>query len=215
MNEHISITSQAEKFAGLVNAGVNSWTEAGKLLVGMLALDPDAFKKITTLYPAISLEMLGIFERIGRKLVYPYLLLDNSPGCQRLLELPYENQVEIYKSGVDVVTGLKPKTMEPMVERKRVQQLTSYDANLVFSDGELRSVDRQASIKQMAYGSVVPKKRNREIDNAHVKTFGAYRIVIKGGVPQLKKEEKYSKIKMVVYIKPELSQSDSFEIKEK
>jgi len=39
--------------------------------------------------------------------------------------------------------------------------------------------------------------------------------VIKDGKPQLKKEEKYGKIKLVVYVKPGLNQSDAFEIKER
>ena len=214
MNEQISTTELAGKFAALVNAGVNSWTQAGKLLVEMVDQDPDAFKKIITLYPAISHELLAIFERIGRNQVYPYLLMDNSPGCRKLLELPYESQVEIYKHGVDIVTGLKTKTGEPIVERKRVQQISSFDASMVFADGELRSVDRQVAIRQMASG-IRPKKINREADNANVKTFGTYRIVIKDGKPQLKKEEKFGKIKLVVYVKPGLNQSDAFEIKER
>lgn len=48
-----------------------------------------------------------------------------------------------------------------------------------------------------------------------VKTWGAYRVVIKDGKPQLKIEEKFGKIKQVVYIKPGLNQSDAFEVKEK
>ena len=214
MSDQISTTERAGKFAGLVNAGVNSWTQAGRLLVEMVDQDPDTFKKITTLHPAISHEMLAIFERIGRNQVYPYLLLDTSPGCRKLLELPYESQVEIFKHGVDVVVDLKRGTREPVVERKRIQQISSFEASVVFADGELRSVERQASIKEMASG-IRPKKINREVAEAHVKTWGAYRIVIKDGKPQLKKEEKFGKIKLVVYVKPGLNQSDAFEIKER
>ena len=214
MNEQISTTERAGRFAALVNAGVNSWTLAGKMLVEMVDQDPTAFKKIITLYPAISHEMLAIFERIGRNQVYPYLLLDTSPGCRKLLEMPYESQVEIFKNGVDVVVDLKRGTREPVIERKRIQQISSFEASVVFADGELRSVERQASIKEMASG-IHPKKQNQEVAAAHVKTWGAYRVVIKNGKPELKKEEKYGKIRMVVYIKPGLNQSDDFEVKEK
>jgi hypothetical protein len=130
------------RFADFINAGVNSWINAGKLLVEMKEADPNIFEKITAKHPGISWDILRAFENIGLKRVYPYLMLDGCAGSKKLLTFPYEKQVQLYQARLDVVTGLKDG--KPVVEQKRLQELNSFEVDRIFMGERVKTVQEQA-----------------------------------------------------------------------
>lgn len=133
--------SEIEQFASFVNDGINSWIKAGQLLVEMLDKDPHIFKIIRNKYPGISQEILLTFEGIGRKTIYPYLLIDQCPATRRLLTFDYDKQVSIYGTKIDVVTHIK--FGKPVIETKRIQELTTYEVDRVFDGTRIRGAVEQ------------------------------------------------------------------------
>src|SRR5579862_1583816 len=94
---------QARRLADFIQEGVESWVKAGKMLVQMVDANPNAYTIIQQECPHLSPNVLLAFEKIGRLEVCPWLLLDNSDGAKRLLQLPYKLQNEFYKKKVEVL----------------------------------------------------------------------------------------------------------------
>lgn len=183
-DEHVS------QFMSLVNEGVAAWIKAGKLLVQMVERNPNTYAIIRKANPQLSIEILLSFEKMGRNQIYPYLLLEDSPGSAALASLPYDLQVEHYKTGVPVFCGWKGNT--PIIERKQISALSKTEAKRVFSPSGLRTVDEQKKLfprtttKPSSNGGsarsdapVTPTPRGK------VDSLGFYRLVIKFGKPQL------------------------------
>lgn len=131
-------------FVSLISQGVEAWMKAGAVLVQMVDKNRNAFEMIMYDYPQISIDVLVAFERIGRKQLYPYLLLDNSPGSRRLLNLPYGLQAQYYKASVDVITGWDNGS--PRIESKSVHRLTYDEAERAFSHQGVRDIEQQKDL---------------------------------------------------------------------
>lgn len=138
-----------DEFCNLVNAGVEAWVEAGQVLCRLKEKDPDVFAVILAANPAMSQDILVVFERIGRRELYPYLLLDSSPGCLMLSTLPYEEQRELYHGGVPVVVKKGGFTQSAL---KKVSQLTRQEASRVFGEKRVRTVAEQTNLVQKEQG---------------------------------------------------------------
>ena len=135
--------ADVERFAGLVSAGVKAWAEAGELLVKMKDEDDSIFERIIEKYPGISWDILTTFENIGRKRIYPFLMLDNCPGSKKLMLLPYEDQVRFYQAKIDVV--VRVENGQPVVEKKRLQQLSKPELDRLFFGNRIKSIPEQAA----------------------------------------------------------------------
>lgn len=133
------------EFCKLVNAGVEAWVQAGEILCQMKENDPNVFNAILATNPHLSHDILVTFERIGKKEVYPYLLIDNSPSSRMLSALPYETQVKLYRGEVPVVVRRGDHTT---TLRKRVADLTLSEASRAFAAGGLRPVAEQTKLVQ-------------------------------------------------------------------
>jgi hypothetical protein len=143
MSKQIAPTGDIGQFCDLINKGVEAWVAAGKLLVKMVKSDGHVFDKITAAHPNLTFDILSTFERIGRDEIYPYLLVDGSPGARKLAGLPYDSQVEIYNGTVDVVTkgisGFK-------IEHMKIHDMTAVQAARVFDVNRIRSVNEQQKL---------------------------------------------------------------------
>lgn len=184
---------QVESFVSFVNAGLEYWRKAGELLVQMLHNDPLAFKKIMRQCPSISMDILVAFERIGRKQVFPKLLLDPSPGSRRLLTLPYEMQERYCAEKVKVLLQWRPGN--PNYIEKHVQSLTSSEVEQVFGVDGARTLEQQHEFHASKH-QPQPKMRaesrrgmssNRHDNTVGLKSCGYYKIVMKSGEPTLVK----------------------------
>jgi hypothetical protein len=134
---------EVTRFCDLIRAGIEMWVEAGALLVEMRKRDPEVHLRIMERNPMMTLEVLDAFERIGNRQIYPYLIVDASPGARLLAGLPYEQQQSLYGGKVDVVI----KTADGLrTVRKKIADLTAAEASRAFDLCGLRPVDEQKKL---------------------------------------------------------------------
>jgi hypothetical protein len=143
---------RVKQFCELVNKGIEAWTEAGQVLCNITRDNPGAYTDILSDNPHLTRDVLESFERIGRREIYPYLLVDGSPGCRRLAALPYDSQVKLFNSRVAVAVKTRGGIEE---RRKRVCELSNPEAALVFDATHLRSFHEQAKILRESKRSIV------------------------------------------------------------
>lgn len=157
------LKDQVSMFCDLMNRGVELWVAAGELLVKMVDQNPNAYSIIQREFPHVSIDTLLAFERIGRKEIFPYLLLDGSPGARKLVALPYDVQNKYYKQPVKVLVGWR--NGKPLVEDKTVTQMSKFEADRAFSSRGLRTVDEQIDLlpkptfKPSRTGDYIPKDK--------------------------------------------------------
>lgn len=141
MNNTLQKTASIPQFVELVNSGIELWSQAGGMLVHLVADNPNIYSEIISKHPHITFEMLLAFERMGRRQLYPALLMDSSPAAKRLLQLPYEAQEKFCKEPVEVVTedgGHGLKTV-----KKYLKELSTNEANQVFDVASVRDIEGQ------------------------------------------------------------------------
>lgn len=154
-----------ETFVVLVRSGIELWSRAGEMLVKLVEENPNVYAEIIEKNQSITFEMLLAFERMGRKQIYPPLLMDTSPGAKKLLELPYEMQEKFCKEPVEVV--ISDNGDSPIVEKRYVKELTGYEARVVFSDERPRTVSEQVEFKKKHKPQGKPKRTT-------IKTVGTF-----------------------------------------
>ena len=162
-----SIMDEAEKLVALIQEGIKAWNRAGAVLIELLNRDPDVFAKIHAAHPHISMATLHVFARIGYGQVYPPLLLDTSPGAQKLLECTRKLQEQFMDEPVEVALEWKGGKIRSV--KKKVNELTRAEAALVFKDGEMRNLEQQAfALKQPKESkadtfAAVPARKNIDL----------------------------------------------------
>lgn len=139
----LSADERIKLFCDCVNKGIDAWIEAGRLLNELVEEDPSVRQKIFARNPWMTKYVLGGFERIGRREIYPRLLLDSSPGARRLIRLPYDEQERLYCTVVEVAVINEGRVS---TERKSLQSLTNNEADLVFGKNSIRPVEQQKRI---------------------------------------------------------------------
>lgn len=133
-------TSEVREFVHLVNTGIESWVKAGELLVKMVEADAGVRSRILKACPSISMQTLMAFERMGRRQVYPYLLLETCVASKKLLELPVELQEKYIKEPVEVLCDWRNG---PVVRRINLRSLTRAEAERVFCQTGVRPIEEQ------------------------------------------------------------------------
>ena len=149
------IDDRIGEFCALINAGVEAWVKAGALLCEMKSQEPVIFNVILAAHPYLSNDILISFERIGRREIYPYLLVDGSPGSRMLSALPYDAQVQLYHEDVPVVVRQGDFTT---TVRKKVRSLSDREASRVFDGNRLRPVTEQTKIVEKEQQAARQKK---------------------------------------------------------
>lgn len=132
--------SKITQFAQLINDGIEAWVKAGEIVVELLDADPQAMDNICAQCPWITPEIIVRFEQIGRKQVYPKLLLSDAPGVRKLRKLSYSLQGKYSEEPVDLLVVNNGSTD---VLKVHVKSLTSSQANQVFDKDCVRSVAQQ------------------------------------------------------------------------
>lgn len=149
----MKLDARIQQFADLVQRGVDAWVDAGKILCEMVAEDSEVREKICDRVSWMTMDVLDGFERIGRKDVYPFLLLQQSPGAHRLIKLDYETQKRFYDAEIPVAILRRG---EIITESKRLNQLSWKEADTAISDTGIRPIAEQRKLLQ-------PKIRIREV----------------------------------------------------
>ena len=165
------LDSQIDKFALLVRQGIDTWRNAGKLLVEMTEKDPSAVARIKE-RSGLSDAMIQTFARIGRNEIWPSLLADSSIGAQRLLACHYEDQKKYASEPIEVAYEWRGGNIKTF--KRKVSELSRAECAIVFSDkGAVRTLEQQA----FRLRSTAPEKKLADLDpRAEVKN-AAVRMV--------------------------------------
>ena len=137
-----------ENFVAALNAGIEQWESAGRILVALRQSDGDAFKSINKAYPFITIDTLEVFYHIGTRTIYPLIVLLPRHVFKSLREMKYETQVEICSNPVQVVTRID-REQKPVVMLKPVAQMSAEECkNALWRKGNF-SVKHQAEQLQL------------------------------------------------------------------
>lgn len=189
-----------ENFVILVKDGINAWSQAGEILVKLVEENPNVYTEIIRKTPTITFEMLLAFERMGRKQIYPPLLMDSSPGAKRLLELPYDVQERCCKDPVEVV--IDASNGVPVTAKKYIKELSEYESRVLFSSSAVRTIGEQAEFVK------THNKQGRKPHVKRAKVIGTYVLKVSpsGALVAEKTTEKALAAKIYLHVKDGVKQ---------
>lgn len=93
----------AQNVAQLITKGLEAWFEAGQIVAEEVDKDEAFIEVVCDSCPAITPQILWRFYAIGKKQIVPELLLSDSPGCRRLIKLPYDLQKKYLEQPIPVL----------------------------------------------------------------------------------------------------------------
>ncbi len=129
-------------FLACVEAGVKSWRKAGHILKQLVDADKGIYRKIMQRCPHLSVEVLSTFYQIGADLLEPRcLLLPQTVGANKLLDLDIEDQRAMLDKPVKLVNGLRDG--QPIVVEKLVVEMDKRQLGIAFNNRKFRTVDEQ------------------------------------------------------------------------
>ena len=146
MTTEIKIMSEDEqqrKIAEFIQAfqdGIESWKQAGAILVELVESDPHVYDYITQRAPAMTSGMLQTIERVGRGQLLPTLAMDSSPGGIKLKGLPLSAQTRYETEPVPMVVETDNG---PDILLVQVKNMTQKQARQAFTNGRLRTEGEQ------------------------------------------------------------------------
>lgn len=185
------------RFVKLVQQGIDAWTEAGKHLVVMIEQDKDFLMTMRKAHPEISMDMLTVFERIGRKQIYAPLLANSSQGARALLELPYDVQQKYCTGLVPVVVK---RSGNYVTERKRLDELNRSEVKQVFDFDCVVTAERQEKRLREMTTTKTPVAYSAPASFVKREEIGCFRLHFEQGLltwtPAKKNGREYS-IRMV------------------
>lgn len=137
-----TITKQdtLKQFYAHIMSGVEEWTKAGRLIVTLLDDQGMSYDEILNECEGLSCNILQRFEQIGRKQVYPQLLINTSAGCRKLASMPYSQQVKYANEPIPVVIKNETGTDQILVKSS---DLSTYQVRQVFSKDGVRTLGAQ------------------------------------------------------------------------
>lgn len=180
-----------ETFVILVKSGIELWTRAGAILVALVEKNPNIYSEVIQKNPDITFEMLLVFEKIGRKQIYPALLMDNSPAAKRAMELPYEEQERLCKEQIEVLLPMRNGHDE--TTKKYLKELSIYESKMVIDRDGVRPI-----AKQKEFMATHGKQGRKKMEN-EPKFIGSYILKLSPGGALI--AEKTSKRELATKIK--------------
>lgn len=144
--------SPAEKFTALIQTGILCWVEAGKLLNEELAKDPQFRQRLMEENPWLTMDVLYTFERIGRREIYPQLMLDCSPAAKRIIQFPYEVQESLYGSMIEIYAEDEGRRISKCT--RKISSLTHREVKVAFDENGLRPIEAQLPIAKKIYRKI-------------------------------------------------------------
>jgi len=132
--------SRLDKVSECMIRGIESWIEAGAIVAELLAEDPRNVSVIEEYIPGISREIIYTFERIGRRELYPKLLIGNAPGIKALSRASYSQQKEYYENPIPVAIWRNDQYDIMLIKS---ENLTSAQCKQVFNKTLIRGKSAQ------------------------------------------------------------------------
>lgn len=148
-----------EKFFQLLTQGYEAWLEAGKIVAKAMDDDVDFAEKMNAAHPEVSIDTVYAFDRIGRRELFPKLLISDSPGSKRLRRLPYSQQEKFSCNPVPVLIKTQ-KGWETL--KVSVFNLTIEQAAQVFNGDSIRN-----EAAQRAYLETKASKAMIQVDEPY------------------------------------------------
>ncbi len=149
------INKQVEEFVRQVNGGIDAWIQAGTLLVSLKAQDPQIFRKIITIAPWLTADILVSFCRIGEGRMYPKaLLMPHCPAYAEILSSPVAVQERVCNQPIEVVQRFVGNA--PVVTKMWARELDKKSVALVFKNGIVRTVEQQ--VAKLKADTIIPAK---------------------------------------------------------
>lgn len=150
-------TTNIDKFIELVLKGVECWYQAGVLCAAEIDKNPNFIEEVCKRCPELSEETVLMFERIGRKMVHPKLLIMDGPGPRKLRHLPYQLQEKYLAKPLKVLVQVNGKYESTNIG---LMNLTTLQADQVFDgDKERNEAAQRAWIESRAMKKFAPPKR--------------------------------------------------------
>ncbi len=149
------INKQVEEFVRQVNGGIDAWIQAGTLLVSLRDQDPQIFRKIITIAPWLTADILVSFCRIGEGRMYPKaLLMPHCPAYAEIISSPIATQERVCNQPIEVVQRFVGNA--PVVTKMWARELDKKSVALVFKNGIVRTVDQQ--VAKLKADMIIPAK---------------------------------------------------------
>jgi hypothetical protein len=127
-------------FAEHLRAGIENWTKAGEIAAKCCDADPQWPEKVVEQFGDINVDVIYAFERIGRGVLNPKLLLNDSPGCRKLRRLPKHYQDRFLSEPVNLLIKQDGNWETLKID---VRNLEPAQANQVFTNDGVRSEAQQ------------------------------------------------------------------------
>jgi hypothetical protein len=164
-------SSKIDSFISKVEMGVQWFNDAGALLVRMLDEDPDVFADILQRSTChwLTLDVLKVFELIGRRKLAVEAMFMPPHVLKRLIDLPVEVQQSISTKSVPVAVGLRDGRHH--VTQKPAAELTRAEAGRVLGPNGLVPPSQQV------------------LDAAPMENLGRFTIVIVNNKPFIKRSQ--------------------------
>ena len=134
-----------ESFVAALNAGVQQWELAGRILISLRNEDEDCFKRINKAHPFISIETLEVFYHIGMRTIYPLIVLLPRHAFKALREMKYEQQVKLCSEEIGIVTRIKQD--KPVITWKPISKMSADECKKALCRKGNRSIEHQ--VKQL------------------------------------------------------------------
>jgi len=186
-------SDEIDAFISHVSDGVRAWVAAGKALLSMLRRDPDVFKKIMARCEWLTLDALETFARIGRMELRPEVLLLSDSVQKRVIRLGYSQQTKLLDERVPVVIDFTQEG-RPLVQKKRLTDVTAKELDLVLDGAKIRTPHEQAEVlktriadRNIQVARPAMRLPEPETPTRKVMFLGSYRIVFRFGKPELVK----------------------------
>lgn len=134
------VRDKIEELRRCIFAGIESWCQAGKIVVDLLDAQTATIDEICGAIPGLSRDIVCRFEAIGRKQVYPPLLVSGSVGARHLCGMSYSEQEKYHTAPVELIVSSDDGYD---VLKVRVDDLTSPQCRQVFAQKIVRDAGAQ------------------------------------------------------------------------
>jgi hypothetical protein len=141
----ISIENAIDKFRSCILEGIEKWVKAGEMLVDLLDNHQVTYEQLEEKCEGITADILKRFEQIGRRQIYPKLLVNTSAGARKLSAMPYSQQVKYCNEPIPLLVRKGEGFDELLV---KINDLSADQARQVFSKDGVRTLGAQRAYIQ-------------------------------------------------------------------
>jgi hypothetical protein len=138
----VDLEVQISQVVDLIHKGIESWQEAGLVLMELRQRKPGIFADIIKREPMLTVDMLTTIERIGRREIYPRLLLDSSIAAKKIRRYPYAEQERLCREPIDVVVSRDNGHV--VVSKKMATELSLHEVERALGKDGPIPVEKQA-----------------------------------------------------------------------